>query len=86
MGTAVINKYQLNILRKTRATVVLSYDPDEAGEKAIYGDGKRRIGELKSIKRYMNTIVVELPEGKDPNELSRGEVDKYYGRFKYAWK
>jgi len=86
MGTAVINKYQLNILRRTRAVVVLSYDPDEAGEKATYGDGKRRIGELRSLKKYMKTIVVKLPEGKDPNDLSRGEVDKYYGRFKYTWK
>lgn len=83
MGTAVINKYQLRILRRTRAIVVLSYDPDEAGEKATYGDGKRRIGELRSLKKYMRTIVVVLPEGKDPNDLTRGEVDIYFGRFKY---
>lgn len=80
MGTAVINRYQLNILRRTRATVVLSYDPDEAGEKAIYGDGKRRIGELRALKRYMKTIVIGLPEGKDPNDLSSKDVDKLYRR------
>lgn len=82
MGTAVINKYQLRILRKTRATVVLSYDPDEAGEKAVYGDGKHRIGELQALKKYMKTVVVRLPEGKDPNELSSREVGKYYGKYR----
>jgi len=82
MGTAVISKYQLHILRKTRATVVLSYDPDEAGEKATYGDGKHRIGELQVLKKYMKTVVVELPKGRDPNELSSKEVKKYYGKYK----
>jgi len=81
MGTSVINKYQIRILRKLRATIVLSYDGDDAGRKAIYGNGNSRQGELSALSRYMKVLSIDLSEGMDPNDLSGEEVKNVYERY-----
>ncbi len=81
MGTAILTPRQLLLLRKLKPVVVLSYDSDEAGHKATYGDGKHRIGELSILKQYFQTIVIKLPPGKDPNDLKAHEVREIYDRF-----
>lgn len=85
MGSNELSYYQRVIVRKLRATVVLAYDADKAGEEAMFGNtatGKRwREGELRRLNRIVPTIAVELPAGKDPNELSRSEVEKIFGNF-----
>jgi DNA primase len=61
--------------------VVLSYDGDDAGYKAMHGNGEKR-GELHRLSMYMTTSVVDLPDGSDPNDLSEKEVDEKYGKWK----
>lgn len=81
MGTTVLTKAQINILKKYARTAVFSYDADYAGRVAVYGDGKNRRGELQVVGRYMPTISVDLPNGLDPNALTEVNVKKYYRRF-----
>ncbi len=81
MGTSMITKYQLSILRKLKSAVVLSYDADAAGVKAMFGDGKRRIGEMKILSHHLPTIAVMLPDDRDPNDLTPKEIRGFFGRF-----
>ncbi len=85
MGSNALSSYQRIIVRKLRATVVLAYDSDVAGDFAVFGGytktGKQKIGELRGLNKVVPTIAVELPEGKDPNQLSESEINKIFGNF-----
>lgn len=81
MGTSAMGPEKIRLLRKYCRKVVLSYDGDEAGRRAMYGDGKRR-GELSALKRHLPTASVHLPDGFDPNSLQPEEVEELYGEWK----
>ena len=81
MGTAPMNGHRILLLRRHASGVVLSYDEDEAGKRALYGDGKRR-GTVETLGGHLPTFVVHLPEGRDADQLSEDEVEDLYGRFR----
>lgn len=81
MGTARMGPEKIRILRKMASKVVLSYDGDEAGQRALYGD-ERKEGQLAELSRYIPTTTVQLPEGVDPNNLNAEQVEDYYGEYR----
>jgi DNA primase len=81
MGVSPMNMDKIRLLRQSTKNVVLSYDGDDAGYKAMHGNGEKR-GELHRLSMYMTTSVVDLPDGSDPNDLSEKEVDEIYGKWK----
>lgn len=81
MGTMVMSPEKIILLRRYAKRVVLSYDGDEAGRKAMYGDEKTP-GQIKALSRHVPTVSVHLPEGADPNELNEKQVEEMYGKFK----
>jgi len=81
MGVIPMGPEKIRLLRRYTKRVVLSYDGDDAGEKAVHGDEKRR-GELRSLSLHIPTVSVHLPEGRDPNNLSEKEVAAIYGNWK----
>lgn len=74
MGTAGITEQQLLQLYLHTDCVVWSYDGDDAGRSAQ----KKAV---EKSKRFLRTESVELPDGKDPNELMEDEIKSIYGRF-----
>lgn len=81
MGTVGMNAYKIALLRKYASRVILSYDPDEAGEGAMYGKEIKRgwkPGEYAVLSKHVPTVTVDLP-GKDPNDLTEEEVEEVYG-------
>jgi len=87
MGTAPLNPEKILLLRKYCKKVVIAYDADDAGESAMYGvhgvPGKKdREGTVDALSRHLPTISVNLPEGRDPNELSEQEVYDIFGEWK----
>jgi DNA primase len=66
MGTAVTEK-QINILKKLTKNVILALDADEAGEEAML----RCVGYENILDAEMK--VIELPKGKDPDDVIREE-------------
>lgn len=81
MGTTAMGPEKIILLRRYAKRVVLSYDGDEAGRKAMYGDEKTP-GQVKVLSRHVPTVSVHLPEGTDPNELSEEHVEVLYGKYK----
>lgn len=86
MGTVDPSPEKIKLLRKYASLAVLSYDFDEAGMKSMYGDdgeGKKRprIGARSKLSRYIPTVSVVLPEGRDPNELTDAEVREIYSEY-----
>ena len=81
MGVIPMGPEKIRLLRRYTKRVVLSYDGDDAGEKAVHGDEKR-CGELRSLSLHIPTVSVHLPEGRDPNNLSEKEVAAIYGNWK----
>lgn len=80
---------------KEQIEIIINFDSDEValsldgdvGWKAKK-DKKGRINEKDSLKyikkrlsKYMKIEVIKLPRSKDPNELSKEEVKKYYKNF-----
>ena len=61
LGTALTSE-QARKLKKYKETVVLCYDSDNAGQLAT----QRAIGILR--KENVNVKVLQIPEGKDPDE------------------
>ena len=61
LGTALTSE-QARMLKKYKETVVLCYDSDNAGQLAT----QRAIGILR--KENVNVKVLQIPEGKDPDE------------------
>ena len=86
MGTSGITALQRALLVEYSSSVVLSYDGDLAGRRAMYGyrnrkTGKRRVGDLRQCKSLLPTTAVELSEGSDPNTLSASEVKMVYASY-----
>lgn len=83
MGTSLMTPEKLRLLRRySRSKVVLSYDGDDAGLRAMHGDGARQKGQVSELSRHLPTFVVRLPAGLDPNELSEKEIDDMYGEWR----
>ena len=61
LGTALTSE-QARMLKKYKETIVLCYDSDSAGQLAT----QRAIGILR--KENVNVKVLQIPEGKDPDE------------------
>ncbi len=75
LGTALTEE-QVKLIGRYRRTVVLCYDADEAGQKAA----------LKAMKMFdaqgVNTFVLKVPDGKDPDEYIKRHGENGYIRFK----
>jgi DNA primase len=72
MGTA-ITETQVNILKKLSKNLILSLDADAAGEEAML----RTVGYENILNAEMRVIL--LPEGKDPDEVMREDMEKWQG-------
>ncbi len=74
MGTAKITEDQLALFRRFAQEVWFGYDGDNAGRKA-----QKRA--MEQTRRIVPTYGLTLPEGKDPNDLTPGELKEVYGRI-----
>lgn len=72
MGTAALTPHQKLLLKTFAKVVVWSYDGDDAGRNA-------QAKGIAVTKRFMPTVGITLPEGRDPNDLSEKEIRKIYG-------
>jgi len=73
---AHLTEEQYKLLLKTGADIVLSYDGDDAGREAI----KKA---HKMLKNKANIYIVDLPDGADPESITREELmQKYDSRRK----
>jgi len=72
MGTA-ITETQVNILKKLSKNLVLSLDADTAGEEAML----RTVGYENVLNAEMRVII--LPEGKDPDEVIKEDMETWNG-------
>ncbi|MBI3335853.1 MAG: DNA primase [Candidatus Portnoybacteria bacterium] len=63
-GTALAEE-QLKLIRRFTDTVIFAFDMDEAGIKAVLRSY------LLAVSLGMNTKVVQLPQGKDPYDVSK---------------
>jgi len=70
MGTA-ITETQVNILRKLTKNLVLSLDADAAGEEAML----RTVNFENILNKEIKVII--LPEGKDPDDVIKEDVDSW---------
>jgi DNA primase len=77
MGIAITDK-QINKIKRLTKNVILSLDPDEAGEEAMLRcvDYENNLG--VSIK------VIIVPEGKDPDEVIKDNPDDWRALVKNA--
>lgn len=66
-GAAISNEQVSLLLRTNAKHIVLCLDNDEPGLKTMLEIGK-------IISDFIDTRVMILPEGKDPNDLSRNEI------------
>ncbi len=75
LGTALTEE-QVKLIRKYRPTVVLCYDADEAGQKAA----------IRAMKMFdaqnVNTYVLKVPDGKDPDEYIKHHGENGFIKFK----
>jgi DNA primase len=67
MGTSRLTKSQADLVVEMAKDVTLMFDGDDAGRKAT--EETKRI-----LSPYIRVLTVQLPEGKDPNDLSREEL------------
>jgi DNA primase len=70
MGTA-ITESQVNILKKLSRNLILAMDADAAGEEAML----RTVGYENILNAEMRVIM--LPEGKDPDEVIREDINTW---------
>ncbi len=68
MGTA-ITETQVNTLKKLSRNLILSLDADAAGEEAML----RTVGYENILNAEIR--VIELPEGKDPDEVIKEDIN-----------
>ncbi|MGI6425416.1 MAG: DNA primase [Tepidanaerobacteraceae bacterium] len=71
LGTALTKK-QAKLLKKYTDTVILSYDADEAGQAAAMRGMEVLAQEGLRVK------ILNLPEGKDPDEVIQDKGRKYF--------
>ncbi len=67
-GTA-LTEQQVRFLKRYAPAVILSFDADAAGQEAA----KR--GVSQALAQELTVRILELPEGKDPDELIQRDVD-----------
>jgi DNA primase len=72
MGTA-ITETQVNTLKKLSRNLILALDADAAGEEAML----RTVGYENILNAEIR--VIELPEGKDPDDVIRENIEKWRG-------
>jgi len=77
MGTA-ITETQVNILKKLSRNLILSLDADAAGEEAML----RTVGYENVLNAEMRVIL--LPEGRDPDEVIREDINRWQGLVEKA--
>lgn len=70
LGTA-LTEQQIGTIQKRARTAMLIGDTDEAGVKAVTRHGKELIAAGLAVR------VMELPEGKDPDEYFRTHAHEY---------
>jgi DNA primase len=70
MGTA-ITETQVNMLKKLSRNLILALDADAAGEEAML----RTVGYENILNAEIR--VIELPEGKDPDDVIRENIEKW---------
>lgn len=68
MGTALTHD-QLTILRSVTDNLVLCYDGDEGGRKAMQSIVERQSSLDRALSMDINLSIVILPEGKDPDDM-----------------
>lgn len=69
-GTALTEK-QVRLLKRYAPTVFLAFDADAAGQEAA----KRGVGQ--ALANELSVKILELPSGKDPDELIRRDVGQW---------
>lgn len=72
-----LSDYQIYLLRKYGKKIIMSYDGDKAGVEAMWG----KHNNLVRLKKYVPAYGIHLPDGKDPNDLTKEEVYKFYGKY-----
>lgn len=75
LGTALTSE-QAQIISRYTKEVIISYDSDEAGQKA----SARAIDILRKTNLLIR--VLNIPKGKDPDEFIRSYGDEGHARFK----
>lgn len=75
LGTALTQEQAL-LMKRYADEVIICYDSDEAGQKAT----ARAIGFLRNAGLLIR--VINIPEGKDPDEFLRTKGDQGYNAFK----
>lgn len=75
LGTALTQEQAL-LMKRYADEVIICYDSDEAGQKAT----ARAIGFLRNAGLLIR--VINIPEGKDPDEFLRNKGDKGHDAFK----
>lgn len=69
-GTALTEQH-VRLLKRYADTVILAFDADAAGQEAA----KRGVGQ--ALAQELTVKILELPMGKDPDELIRQDVDAW---------
>ena len=72
------SRYQIDLLKKLSHSVIISLDSDEAGRSAA---SKLASG----LSGSFPIQVVELPDGKDVQELTGNEMKDIYSHDAYPW-
>jgi DNA primase len=76
-GTSLTSE-QAAVLRRYSNNIALAFDMDKAGEMAA----ERGIKEL--MQAEMNTKIIEIPKGKDPDECIKSSRPEWEGAVKKA--
>lgn len=76
LGTSLTTE-QAMLMKRYCDEVIICYDADEAGQKAT----QRAIGILRNVGLVVR--VLNIPDGKDPDEFIRKNGDKGAAAFKY---
>ncbi len=72
--TSSVSDRQVELLVKTKRQIVLAFDGDEAGLAGMRTAAAKLITQTGC---FVN--VVKLPDGKEPDQLDRDELDKFFG-------
>lgn len=76
-GTA-LTEQQVRLLKRYAPAVILAFDADAAGQEAA----KR--GVAQALQQELSVKILELPQGKDPDELIRKDIDLWKGAIAKA--
>ena len=73
LGTAMTDKHFQELFKRTNH-VILCFDADTAGQKAMIKAIKNGLSQLKGLR---NISVVRLPDGKDPDDLIKENQNEF---------